>query len=1195
MMEQNESVDFKTLRARFQGEHLKIPTKPVVPDKPIRVPPPPTKVNNPMISSLNTAIKKGTIHAPRVVFKDDKNLNSQLSPPPGLKGNVQRPFNNSELLDKNQKREGDIIKKAMKDRNLPLVLPVAPIKPKAPEFETSPLTPVSASPAKVSTPKSFVFNNTKPGRDVKWDNTENFTSAEPSPLTPMSASPAKVSTPKSFVFNNTKPAKDVKWNNMENVTSAEPSPLTPLSGSPARVFAPRSFVFSPSNVNTDVKADTVKSPIPALRTADHSALTPLTPVNQSTTAIAPSETIPVIPKALVPSRISAGEPSVPSISALSIPPSPSPEPKIPEAAIPKPAIRVQSLHKPEISQTETLPAKPNIHLLSLSEVFPPPEEDFTDIPPPVIPEDFMNSDFSHQTTPSLSVPASISPVSRSPAVSRTSSPSPPSRSAISPELLLSRPNVLTAPSSPPKVHNLATPKSLDLGSAKALTDKNDQSPIKSPLSFLARAEEMSPVKRTSPLDKRVFELLEKAKRQTKISNPTTTPDNATPSDMDAPKVALPNIDSPNMPQLNLPSTGKVLPHIPKPEVSLPEEAFNVPEEFDIKGLPPVDYSDHAPINNPLETTQHNGLDHSQTLPGVLTLVKQVNPPPTPPRKPPSVTPMVESPYEKSKPLAKHPQVPMMESPYEKSKPFAKHPQVPMMESPYEKSKPFAKHPQVPMVESPYEKSKPFAKHPQVPMMESPYEKSKPLAKHPQVPSIPDQHLEEYGEQPYDNSFEEPSFEDAEVFDPPAVPNFKPVPPLASGSVRPISAHSEALSEHLTPKHPTAGDVLPNMDRKDYGEVDYKSASSPQPDIQMRNSPVSRDVSPPSGNNDYSDYIYEDLVANKKGKTPKNKKLKGPPKNPYAESVAEETPKKGLFTRKNSEKVVEDKELKKKEKQREKEKEKEKERERKEQKEREKKENEIKKKFKITGQEEAMYQVKVIQDCKGRKNDLPVKVGETVSIIRTTSCPKGKWLGKDINNRYGYVPVESMDLNIDGIMELGKMTSATSRPNGNGVRDGEHTSTDSRTSDHYAMNHESFSDDSEEWTYDDEDTAYGSSGQMAHLGLNQRMATPTRGSDLGPVHQAQPDGNYSDVQAKHEALQKLSTFFTQPKTPSQPLQINNTPVMKMPRAVNPVNLIEEVDDQDIPHFQVLPPPDLYADLSASDSEPIYSKALKTIRK
>lgn len=36
--------------------------------------------------------------------------------------------------------------------------------------------------------------------------------------------------------------------------------------------------------------------------------------------------------------------------------------------------------------------------------------------------------------------------------------------------------------------------------------------------------------------------------------------------------------------------------------------------------------------------------------------------------------------------------------------------------------------------------------------------------------------------------------------------------------------------------------------------------------------------------------------------------------------------------------------------------------------------------------------------KVRKNDLPVKNGDTVGIIRTTSCPKGKWLARDTNNR-----------------------------------------------------------------------------------------------------------------------------------------------------------------------------------------------------
>lgn len=51
-------------------------------------------------------------------------------------------------------------------------------------------------------------------------------------------------------------------------------------------------------------------------------------------------------------------------------------------------------------------------------------------------------------------------------------------------------------------------------------------------------------------------------------------------------------------------------------------------------------------------------------------------------------------------------------------------------------------------------------------------------------------------------------------------------------------------------------------------------------------------------------------------------------------------------------------------------------------------------FQITGQEEAMYQARVIETTKGRKTDLPVKSGDVVSIIRTTKCPKGKWLARD---------------------------------------------------------------------------------------------------------------------------------------------------------------------------------------------------------
>uniref|UniRef100_A0A3B5QGQ8 Si:ch211-188c16.1 n=1 Tax=Xiphophorus maculatus TaxID=8083 RepID=A0A3B5QGQ8_XIPMA len=103
-----------------------------------------------------------------------------------------------------------------------------------------------------------------------------------------------------------------------------------------------------------------------------------------------------------------------------------------------------------------------------------------------------------------------------------------------------------------------------------------------------------------------------------------------------------------------------------------------------------------------------------------------------------------------------------------------------------------------------------------------------------------------------------------------------------------------------------------------------------------------------------------------------------------------------------------------------------EKEKKEQKEREKKENEMKKKFKVTGEEEPMYHAKVMVASKVRKNDLPVRNGDTVSIIRTTNCPKGKWLARDANLKYGYISVMNVELNIKDMLELGKKAQAAGR-------------------------------------------------------------------------------------------------------------------------------------------------------------------------
>lgn len=125
---------------------------------------------------------------------------------------------------------------------------------------------------------------------------------------------------------------------------------------------------------------------------------------------------------------------------------------------------------------------------------------------------------------------------------------------------------------------------------------------------------------------------------------------------------------------------------------------------------------------------------------------------------------------------------------------------------------------------------------------------------------------------------------------------------------------------------------------------------------------------------------------------------------------------------------------------------------------------------MTGDEIAMYQVKVRIASKVRKNDLPVISGDTVSIIRTTNCPKGKWLARDDNHKCkltcivllvkttysyyvvllflwgescqhgqcfsadcpllvvldGYISVTNVELNIREMMELGKKAQAAGR-------------------------------------------------------------------------------------------------------------------------------------------------------------------------
>ncbi len=638
-------------------------------------------------------MQKGSLHAPRVVFKEDKNLSRQLSPPWGFKTRENQPTSNDERLDNKQV---NTFKQKLKDKNFPLVLPVAP-KTKTPELDSSPRTPVSASPVKGTTPKKFVFTPQKTNKDecgktdhVKEMNTtkkslkdRNFPLVlplapkkaespehEPSPRTPASVPPASVSTPKSFVFTPQKTSqedeekaytvkevdtakKSLKDHNLPLVLPVlpmkvdtpelEPSLYTP------RISTPNNCVFTTQKTSKDEneEVNTVQRPTPASRTPapSHSA-----PAGPSVTATPPTQGVPVVPKTFVPSQTSTGIPPVPNIPAPSIPApgcstSASPEPKIPEPAILTPSQAVPK-SKPETSISsppDTEPSKPNIHMLSLTEVFPPPEgsppPEFTDIPSPVFDEDFPYGDFSQQTIPTPEIRTSVVPVPRIQVVSRSPAPSTPP--TVSPEPLVNPLEYTPAPvsSPPPKVYTPAAPLDVLLENAKTLASKaainpersnEDQSSTKplTALSALARAEEMASVKR-SPNDSRVFNLLERAKRKSTVRLLSMTPENTSiPENTTLVETATPEIPLPETPTL-VPKTAtaevnqpdltppeKALPQLATTLETLPGEAQPVTGVSDIPKLPPVDYVNPArlpPITDPSETAEVNGFDHSKYL------------------------------------------------------------------------------------------------------------------------------------------------------------------------------------------------------------------------------------------------------------------------------------------------------------------------------------------------------------------------------------------------------------------------------------------------------------------------------------------------------------------------------------------------------------------------------------------------------
>nr|XP_040054311.1 FYN-binding protein 1 isoform X2 [Gasterosteus aculeatus aculeatus] len=100
-------------------------------------------------------------------------------------------------------------------------------------------------------------------------------------------------------------------------------------------------------------------------------------------------------------------------------------------------------------------------------------------------------------------------------------------------------------------------------------------------------------------------------------------------------------------------------------------------------------------------------------------------------------------------------------------------------------------------------------------------------------------------------------------------------------------------------------------------------------------------------------------------------------------------------------------------------------EKKEQKEREKKELDAKKKFKLVGFLEVIHQGKALVDCRGGKNDLALKQGDNLDIIRVQGNPEGRWLGRSQDGSIGYVKTTSVEIDFNTLKN--RSTQLASEP------------------------------------------------------------------------------------------------------------------------------------------------------------------------
>uniref|UniRef100_W5M0F2 Helically-extended SH3 domain-containing protein n=1 Tax=Lepisosteus oculatus TaxID=7918 RepID=W5M0F2_LEPOC len=99
------------------------------------------------------------------------------------------------------------------------------------------------------------------------------------------------------------------------------------------------------------------------------------------------------------------------------------------------------------------------------------------------------------------------------------------------------------------------------------------------------------------------------------------------------------------------------------------------------------------------------------------------------------------------------------------------------------------------------------------------------------------------------------------------------------------------------------------------------------------------------------------------------------------------------------------------------------------KEKQKKESEIRKKFKLTGPIEVLHAAKARHDWRGTKNDLCVRQGDSLEIIRVKNNPEGKWLARTPKGACedGYISNTCVDVDYEEVKRKIRSQTLESSP------------------------------------------------------------------------------------------------------------------------------------------------------------------------